>query len=327
MKIGLIDFDGKIPNLALMRISTFHKECGDDVYFGDIPKEADKIYCSVLFSWNKEKASSLQKVYKDIEFGGTGWDIEKTLPPEIDASMPDHSLYSAEEVYTRICRGIGTKEAKLKKADVIVNMGVGFTSRGCVRNCPFCVVPKKEGRLRQASEIKDIMRAGSNVITLLDNNLTADPLCIDKLAEIRDRALIVDINQGLDVRLMTDEKARALSEVKHLRSLHYAWDLMKYEAEVMSGINIISRYVKKWRQMCFMLVGFDTTFEEDMYRFRRLVEISVDPYVMIYNKQGDVKLRHFARWVNGRIYKKCSWHEYSPWVKTQEKLRQEVLFE
>jgi len=182
------------------------------------------------------------------------------------------------------------------------------------------VVPRKEGKLRQASEIRDIVRPGSNVITLLDNNLTADPYCLDKLAEIRDRGLTVDINQGIDVRLMTEEKAKALSEVRHLRSLHYAWDLMEHEDAVMRGIEILSKYVKEWRQMCYMLVGFNSTFEEDMYRFRRLVEIGVDPYVMIYNKQGTVQLRHFARWVNGRIYKICDWEEYTPWVRAKQSL-------
>ncbi|HUM43320.1 MAG TPA: hypothetical protein PKI14_10260 [Fervidobacterium sp.] len=325
MKIGLIDYDGKIPNLALMKLSTYHKARGDEVYFGSIPSNVDKVYCSVLFPWNRDKALHLRRIYPNIEFGGTGYDIEKKLPPEVDALTPDYDLYSTEEIYSRICRGIGTKAAKLKKAETIRNMGIGFTTRGCVRNCAFCVVPKKEGKLRQASEIRDIVRPGSNVITLLDNNLTADPYCLDKLAEIRDRGLTVDINQGIDVRLITEEKAKALSEVKHLSSLRYAWDLMEHEDAVMQGIEILSKYVKKWRQMCFILVGFNTTFEQDMYRFRKLTEIGVDPFVMIYNKQGTVQLRHFARWVNSRIYKSCDWEEYIPWVRAKQNLKKEEL--
>lgn len=325
MKIGLIDYDGKIPNLALMKLSAYHKARGDEIYFGSIPNDCDKVYCSVLFSWNRDKALHLRRAYPNIEFGGTGYDIEKKLPAEVDALTPDYDLYSTDEVYSRICRGIGTKAAKLKKAETIRNMGIGFTSRGCVRNCAFCVVPRKEGKLRQASEIRDIMRPGSDVITLLDNNLTADPHCLEKLAEIRDRGLTVDINQGIDVRLMTEEKAKALSEVKHLRSLHYAWDLMEHEDAVMQGIEILSRYVKKWRQMCFILVGFNTTFEQDMYRFRRLTEIGVDPFVMIYNKQGTVQLKHFARWVNGRIYKSCKWDEYTPWLKAKHTLDSDLI--
>ena len=126
---------------------------------------------------------------------------------------------------------------------------------------------------------------------------------------------------------MTEEKARALSEVRHLRSLHFAWDLMEHEDAVLVGVEALSKHVKKWRQMCFMLVGFDTTFEQDMYRFRKLNEIGINPYVMIYNKQGNVQLRHFARWVNGRIYKACErFEDYEPWVKTQKIGEQGVLF-
>ena len=122
-------------------------------------------------------------------------------------------------------KGIGTKEHKQRKAAEIVNAGMGFTSRGCIRNCGFCFVPKKEGQFRDIAKIGDLINPRSNVLILHDNNLTADPYCIDKLHEIRDRGLIVDINQGCDVRLVNEDIAKALSEVKHLRSIHYAWDL------------------------------------------------------------------------------------------------------
>ena len=174
------------------------------------------------------------------------------------------------------------------------------------------------------AEIADLLNPKSNVLVLHDNNLTADPDCIDKLHEIRDRKLIVDINQGCDVRLMTDEVAFALSEVRHLRSLHYAWDLMGFEKQVLDGIKTLSRYIKPYKHMCFMLVGFNTTYEQDMYRMRKLVELGVDPFVMVYNEneRGDVRLQHFARWVNSRIYKKCSFEEYEPWLKTRPTYQQ-----
>lgn len=320
MQIGLLDYDGKLPNLALMKLSTFYKQSGAEVYLNDIPSTVDKVFCSVLFSWNKEEAAKLKYYYKNIEFGGTGWDIHIKLPPEVENCVPDYSLYTEEEIYKRICRGIGKRETKIKKAETIANMAIGHTSRGCQRDCLFCVVPISEGKLRQVAEIKDLIRPNTNVLTLLDNNLTADPYCIEKLNEIRDRKLIVDISQGIDVRLLTDEKAKAISEVRHLRSVHYAWDLMEYEDQVLRGIKLLSKYVKEYKHMCFMLVGFDTSFEEDMYRFRRLDELGINPFVMIYNKQGDAQLKHFARWVNGRIHKACSWEEYEPWIKAQQQL-------
>lgn len=240
------------------------------------------------------------------------------LDDTIERMKPDYDLYPAEEIASRM-KGIGTREHKLKKATEIVNAGMRFTSRGCIRECGFCFVPKKEGKFRNVAEISDLINPKSNILILHDNNLTADPYCIDKLQEIRDRKLIVDINQGCDVRLINDDIANALSEVRHLRSLHYAWDLMGFENQVMEGIKTLSKYIKPYKHMCFMLVGFNTTFEEDMYRFRKLVEKKVDPFVMIYNEKKDVQLRHFARWVNSRIYKSCSFDEYEPWKRERQK--------
>lgn len=317
--IGLIDVDSKIPNLALMKISGYYKSLGEQVEFIQPNTYYDKIYASAVFTRSKPICDQLKNHYGDsIEISGTGYDIKTTLPPEIESHKPDYNLYTAPDIASRM-KGIGTKESKLKKAEQIVNAGMGFTSRGCVRNCGFCFVPKKEGKFRQVAPIADIINPRSNVIVLHDNNLTADPDVIDKLHEIRDRGLIVDINQGIDVRLITPEIAQALSEVKHLRSLHYAWDLMLFEKQVMDGIKILSEFIKPYLQMCFMLVGFNTSFEEDMYRFHRLLERKVDPYVMIYNEneKGDIRLKHFARWVNGRLYRTCSFEDYEPWVKAQ----------
>lgn len=317
MAIGLIDVDSKIPNLALMKISNYYKELGEEVEFVQQGKEYEKIFASAIFTRSKHNCDKLLEFYGDkIEIGGTGWDINKVLPKEIENGKPDYNLYSAEEIAIRM-KGIMTKERKLIKATEIVNAGIGFTSRGCVRECGFCFVPKKEGKFKNVAEIKDIINPKSNIIILHDNNLTADPNCIDKLHEIRDRKLIVDINQGCDVRLVNEDIAKALSEVKHLRSLHYAWDLMGFENQVMDGIKTLSKFIKPYRHMCFMLVGFNTSFEEDMYRFRKLIEMKVDPFVMIYNEGKDKRLRHFARWVNSRIYKSCKWEEYQPWVKSQ----------
>jgi len=162
------------------------------------------------------------------------------------------------------------------------------------------------------------------VVILLDNNLTADPDVIEKLHEIRDRKLIVDISQGIDVRLLTPEIAHALSEVKHLRSIHYAWDLMSFESKVIDGINILTQYIKAWRHKCFVLVGYDTTFEEDMYRIKKLKELGVDPYIMPYNNIKDKKMQCFTGWINSYKYTVCSFEEFEPWVKAQGN-RQEIL--
>ena len=316
--IGLIDVDGTLPNIALTKIATYYKSLGEKVEFVRPYAKYEKIYASAIFTRSGPICESLIEQYGDkIEIGGTGWDIEKRLPPEIEACKSDYSLYSAEFVAGRI-RGIMNKETRLRKAAQITEAGIGFTSRGCVRRCPFCAVPTKEGRLRQDQEIKDIINPKSNVIILHDNNFTADPNCLEKLREIRERGLVVDINQGCDVRLMTDEIAVALASVRHLRSLHYAWDLLKHENMVINGIKTLSRFVKPYLHMCYMLVGFNTSFEEDIYRFRKLIEMKIKPYVMIYNDKQDVRLKHFARWVNAHIHTQCSFDDYTPWVKAQK---------
>lgn len=237
MNILLIDNDGKLPNLALMKLSQWHKEQGNNVFFGQCDNP-DKVYISTLFTWCRPAVEALIKVYPLAEVGGTGWDLNKNLPPEIEAMKPDYDLYRVEDILSRIRGGISKKESKIRKAETIVNAGIGFTSRGCIRNCGFCFVPPKEGKFRQVAEIKDLLNPKSNVLILLDNNLTADPYVLEKLKEIKERDLVVDITQGIDVRLVTPEIAKALSEVKHLRSVHYAWDLMNFEKQVMEGIKV-----------------------------------------------------------------------------------------
>lgn len=318
MKIGLIDIDSLLPNLAIMKISSYYKAAGCQVEFLHEGQRYDKIYASAIFTKSQDKCRRLLEQYGSIiEIGGTGWDIEKKLPEEIEQCRPDYLLYTAERVALNI-KGIMTRERKFQKAWQIVDAGMGFTSRGCIRKCAFCFVPCKEGPLKQNTEIKDIVNPRSNIIILHDNNFTADPYYFEKLKEVRERQLIVDLNQGIDIRLMTEEKAKALSEVRHLRSIHYAWDLMESEAAVLKGIRRLLMFIRPYRHMCFMLTGFNTSFEEDMYRFRMLKEMGIDPYVMRYNdRRDDVRLNHFTRWVNARVYNQCDFEEYLPWVKAR----------
>lgn len=316
--IGLLQIDGKLPNLALMKISSYYKALGEKVEFAVDGRQYEKVFAAVLFSWNKNLAAERCYWFDNVEIGGTGWDINKVLPPEIEACRPDYDLYTPEMLVGHYQKGIKTKEAAMKKAVEIVNMGMGFTSRGCVRSCGFCIVKAKEGDLHQDSSIVDIINPRSNKVTLYDNNLTADPKCLNKLAEIQERGLVVDISQGIDVRKMTEDIAQALSKTKFMRSLHYAWDLMQYEAPVLDGIKLLSQYVKPWRHMCFVLAGYNTTHEEDEYRVKTLMNLGVAPYVMKYNnRKDDIWLNHFARWVNSRICKSCDFSEYAGLVKAK----------
>lgn len=125
MKVLLIDMDSTIPNLALMKVSAYHKSKGDEVGFHVY--DPDKVYCSIIFKKNKHKADGLRFLYPDAELdiGGSGYDLHKVLPPEIESMTPDYSLYPENQSY------------------------YGFTTRGCIRHCPFCIVHDKEGKFRR----------------------------------------------------------------------------------------------------------------------------------------------------------------------------------
>lgn len=320
--IGLIDYDSRIPNLALMKLSSFYKARDYQVHLSTLTKETsfpitpEKVFCSVVFEKNREKARSLTALYPHIEFGGTGWNLTTELPAEVEASKPDFSLYKAEYLYPRL-GGIGTRGQKMRKAEELVNAGIGFTSRGCVRNCEFCFVPRKEGALKLVGSIQDLVNPASNTLILLNNNLTAQTDVLEELEEVRRLGLRLDITQGIDVRLMTPEIALALSKVSHVRSIHYAWDFVAHERMVWRGIETLSQHVKRWKQLCFMLVGFNTSFEEDLYRFDRLSRNAIDPYVMVF-QGNDLRLKHFARWVNARICRVCDFENYEPWVRARD---------
>ena len=325
MKIGLIQIDGKLPNLALMKISSYYKAQGSQVEWANLQSrmEYEKVFASTIFTWNRPRAEFLEKQYENIDIGGTGWDLKKELPAEIEVCKPDYDLYTLDVVLrmnnSGSDRGVKTKENHLKNCQEIVNMGYGFSSRGCVNHCKFCFVPEKEGPLRQGTPISEIVNPRSNIITLFDNNMTADPLCIEKLAEIKERELVVNLCQGIDIRLMTDAKARAFGDVKHYKRLHYSWDSVKHEKTVWDGIRILSEHIKPYKQTCYVLCGFDTTFEEDMYRAMKLIEYGVSPYIMIYNKRRDDKrLTLFQSWVNRRVCRADVFENYKPYKKWRE---------
>lgn len=333
MRIGLVDFDGRLTNLALMKLSAFHKAQGHEVVLNPVsPVGLNKTYVSLIFSKSRDKALATYGQFPGVEFGGTGYSITKKLPAEIEALRPDYDLYKTSDIYNRISGRIGKKENIWKKAEEIVNAGVGFLSRGCPRQCKFCVVNEKEGDLKRVGSISDILNPKSNFLCLLDNSLCANDDILDILAEIRDRNLILDISQGIDVRLLTDPVAKALSEVRHWRSLHYAWDIPQAGKSVLAGIEILSNFVRRSAQMCFVLCGFDTEFQQDMERVLLLKERGIRPYVMVYRcphspekKDASLdatRLRHFQRWVNApaAIYKTSPFSEYEPWAKAQEKL-------
>ena len=158
--------------------------------------------------------------------------------------------------------------------------------------------------------MEEFLNPKSNIVVLLDNNFLALPSHIKKLQKYISKSWKIDFNQGLDIRLINKENAELLAKVKYLKQIRFSWDLMNYEKEVKRGLGLLFKAgIKPYRIMIYILCNFNTTFEEDMYRFNEMINLGVDPFIMIYEK-GNKKIRDFARWVNKRIYKVCDWKDY-----------------
>lgn len=280
MKIGLIDVDGKgFPNIALMKISTFHKSRKDIVEMATIG-DYDICYASKLFTFSEDLNSSLIS-YKHLYKGGTGYDIKSKLPIRMDSCQPDYSIYP------------------------LYKFSLQFFSRGCIRNCPFCVVREKEGYIYPV-EPMDLNPIGKH-IEVLDNNFFANPEWKSAIN------YLLKVNQpvnfhGVDVRLMNEEQAYHLNQLRHKKQIHIAWDFP--EMDLVPKLQEVTKYIKAYKLMCYVLIGYNSTPEQDLYRVLKLKEIGIDPFVMPFNK-SDKYQRRFARWVNHKaVFKSVKWENY-----------------
>lgn len=291
MNISLIDLDSKIPNLALMKISSYHKSKGDKVLLNAYDNP-EKVYISCIFDKNKYQALGISTTFNcELIMGGYGVNNNK-LDPKIEHIKPDYSLYN-------------------------IDYSMGFTSRGCIRNCDFCIVPKNEGKIKDHAEIKEFLDPKHKKLILLDNNFLASPKCDDNIKFIKDNKLTVNFCQGLDIRLINDNNSKLLSDLKisnrkfNGNQIHFAYDSIKYSKSVIRGIEKLEEYgIKPYRLMFYVLCGFNTDFKDDYFRFNLLKTMGCDPYIMLYNG-GTPLLKHFARWVNTRIYKSCEFKDYN----------------
>ena len=283
MRVGLAQVDGKWPNLALMKLSTWHKQQGDTVERFIELGEYNKVYASKTFDFTPDSEYLPEGTVK----GGTGYDLTTELSPEVETCRPDYSLYPEWTA------------------------AIGFTTRGCVRNCPFCVVPHKEGRIRVVGDLYDFWDGQSEVI-LLDNNLTAAPWShFERLMlQLKQSGAKVDFSQGLDLRLITNAHAELLAKIRLKKQIHFAWDNVSDEDAILQGLAVLGKHMPMSRVMLYVLIGYDSTPEEDTYRVMTLKGLGVDPFVMPYNER-DLYQRRFARWVNHKaIFKSVEWTQY-----------------
>lgn len=297
MKIGLIDVDGhNFPNLALMRISAYHKSIGDEVewWWTDFI-HYDIVYMSKVFSdaYSPDipEPMNADKVIK----GGTGYAIHlengkevfdkekhKNLPDEIEHMFPDYSIYPQ------------------------FDFAISMTSRGCPRGCSFCHVASKEGRCSvKVANVSDFWN-GQKEIRILDPNITACKDKRDLMKQYRETGAMLDFTQGLDIRCLNDDDINDINHMR-LRTLHFAWDNPKDDLE-QKFRNFASRFRRKSNiGMVYCLTNFNSTMEENLYRIYTLRDLGYDPYVMIYDKpHASKEIRALQRWCNNKIiFKSC----------------------
>ena len=282
--------DSTIANVALMKVSAWYKSQGHEVGF-NIP-DPDLIYCSIIFDWNRHKADGLRFIYPNakINIGGSGYDLNARLPDYIEAMPPDYTIYDG------------------------LDYDVGFTSRGCVRNCYFCVVPKKEGSFTITEHPSKFHDPKHKKIMLLDNNILANKKWFFEVTDwIIQEGLKVDFNQGLDVRLMDADIARRLKELKPIRSWRFAYDSKAYTNDVVRAISLLkdAGVDVRNRTIWYVYVNDDNQFNDALDRCELLRKLDALPYPMI-NRHAKKTRRISAlkRWCRPQIFFITDWANY-----------------
>jgi hypothetical protein len=310
VNVLLIQIDGKLPNLALMRIAAHHREQGDRVElrrgadFGGLFDEPfELVYASTIFESSRPLARRVLATYPDAVIGGTGWDLVRRLEDiGVTTGNLDYSIYPE---YRR---------------------SIGFAMRGCRLRCPFCVVPTKEGRARAEGTIAEIWRGDPwpREVVLLDNDFFGNPEWRARLEEARDGRFKVCFTQGINARILTAEQAEGIASVDYRdsemskRRLYTAWDNSRDEARFFAGLELLCKNgVRPRHLLVYMLIGFapgETHADRD-YRRRKLREFGALPYPMPFHRTRE--LVGFQRWVVGAYDKRVPWEywrrvEYEP---------------
>ena len=286
MDVALLT-DGKFPNLALMKLSHWHKAQGDVVqwYVDLFSFTYDRVYISKIFTYSKVRHAPAGDIVK----GGTGYDLTTWLPKEVDDSDCDYSLYPD---YPH---------------------AVGFLTRGCPRKCPECVVPEKEGKVYAYRNIESVLQGRGSAV-LLDNNVLSSMWGLKQIERIAELQIPVDFNQGLDARLITPDVAKLLVKVKWLRFIRMACDDDKQIPAVTKAVTNLRKAGSKVEIFCYVLVK-DDELDSALYRCETLRALNVDPFAQPYRDQAgtpsNADTKAFGRWVNRKaLFKSMAWHDY-----------------
>lgn len=289
MKIGLLDIDGhNFPNLALMKLSSFHQQRGDTVtWYDNFQGRFDVVYKSKVFTFTPDYKGFIDS--EVIHEGGTGYSLTISLNKDIDNCLSDYSIYPKfENAY-------------------------GFLTRGCIRNCLWCVVPRKEGNIQPYADIEDVLQGRKSAV-LMDNNVLASDFGLKQIEKIVDLGCKVDFNQGLDCRLVTEEIAHLLSKVKWIRYIRFSCDTIENLEPLLKVIEMLNKYgIKNYRFFVYLLVR---NVDEANQIADVLKKTGVTPFAQPYrdfeNKiKPTIEQKRFARYVNRKeIFNSIEWKDY-----------------
>jgi hypothetical protein len=276
------------PNYALIKISAYHKSLGDTVEWWQPLDTYDIVYSSKVFDFTPENPYLPPNTIK----GGTGYGIFDELPSEIDKVFPDYSIYPN------------------------CDYAIGFITRGCIRNCRWCVVPKKEGKIRPYRTWKELVRHDTNKLVLMDNNILACGYGIEQLEELSHTEYHIDLNQGMDARLVTDEIAKVLANVHWIKYLRCSCDTVAQVESILNTAEKLQKYgVKPYRMFIYLLVTSD--LENASYRVEQLKKLkNITIYAQAERNErmgivpNSMQLEFAQRYVYSGKFRKETWAEY-----------------
>lgn len=276
--VGLIDIDSKMANLALMKLSSYHKTMGKKVELTAplFAKNYDHIYGSKIFSYSR-----LPTLPPSAVIGGSGMDLGLKLSPCIESIMPDYTLYRD------------------------LDYSLGFTSRGCSRRCKFCVVPIKEGKLIRVASIYEFWNPTHKKLILLDNNILGLKSNFEQVAEdLLFNKIRVDFTQGLDIRLLNDDNTRILRQLSFFQDVKFSFDRLSYETGFRRGAELLLKYqFSKTHVTIYVLAGYDEDWESTLQRVEIILSYGFAPYIMIYRSPegeriDDERFHRLMLWSN-----------------------------
>jgi len=318
VRVLLFQLDGKVPNIALMRLINHHKSKGDEVDFrwtGNPGRELwdnpDVVYGSAIFTKSKHSVDKLRSEFPDAIIGGTGTDSAITLEDLNINLKQDYSLFPKW------------------------NQSIGFLQRGCRLKCPFCVVPTKEGKIKPEQGVNDLWRGDPypRELVVLDNDFFGNPEWRNHIDDIRAGGFKINFNQGINCRFLTPESAAAIASVDYrdvsmrTRRVYTAWDNRRDEKRVMRGLEYLTDAgVKPDNIMVYMLIGYweNETKESWLYRRDVLRDFGARPYPMPFIRNRETV--GFQRWVIGAYDKRIPWEDWERARYRPEKLTTEGGF-